>query len=92
MTTVEKDQAIALLERLDGEKRMAAVHFMEFLPLDPIARTAAIAPPNGEPVTEEDRRLFHQGQAWLANGGQGTSMEDVLAEFGMEPEDFPLER
>jgi hypothetical protein len=44
-----------------------------------------------EPVTDEDRRRFHDGQAWFARrGGRGIPMEDVLAEFGVKPEDFPL--
>jgi hypothetical protein len=44
-----------------------------------------------EPVDEEDRRRFHEGQAWFARqGGKGIPMEDVLAEFGVKPEDFPL--
>ncbi len=63
---------------------------MEFLLLDPVARAAAMAPPDDEPVTEEGRRRFHEGQAWLASGGKGIPMEDVLAEFGLKSEDFPL--
>ena len=90
MTALEEDQVLALLDRLDSENRTAAVRFMEFLLLDPVARAAAMAPPDDEPVTEEDRRLFHEGQAWLNGGGQGTPMEDVLAEFGLNPGDFPL--
>ena len=44
-----------------------------------------------DPVTEEDRRRFHEGQAWFAQrGGQGISIDDVLAEYGLKPEDFPL--
>ncbi len=58
--------------------------------LDPVARTAALAPPDDEPVTEEDRRRFREGQAWFAQHGKGIPMEDVLAEFGLKPEDFPL--
>jgi hypothetical protein len=43
-----------------------------------------------EPVTDEDRRRFHEGQAWFAErGGQGLPMEDVLADFGLKLEDFP---
>lgn len=46
-----------------------------------------------EPVTGEDRRRFHEGQAWFAQrGGKGLPMEDVLAEFGLKPEDFPLNK
>jgi hypothetical protein len=46
-----------------------------------------------EPVTDEDRRRFHEGQAWFAErGGKGIPMADVLAEFGMKAEDFPLNK
>jgi hypothetical protein len=33
----------------------------------------------------------HEGQAFFASG-KGIPMEDVLAEFGMKPEDFPLSK
>lgn len=89
MTAVEKDQVLGLLERLDGTQRTAAVSFIQFLLLDPVARAAAMAPPDDEPVTDEDRRRFHEGQAWFAQrGGQGIPMDDVLSEFGFKPEDF----
>jgi hypothetical protein len=32
-------------------------------------------------------------QAWFAQrGGKGLPMEDVLAEFGRKPEDFPIDK
>lgn len=89
MTVVEKNQVLGLLERLDGTQRTAAVSFIQFLLLDPVARAVAMAPPDDEPVTDEDRRRFHEGQAWFAQrGGQGIPMDDVLSEFGFQPEDF----
>jgi hypothetical protein len=43
-------------------------------------------------VIEEDRSRLHAGQAWFAQrGGKGIPMEEVLAEFGLKPEDFPPE-
>jgi hypothetical protein len=59
---------------------------------DPIACAVAAAPPDDEPVTEQDRRRLHAGQACFAQrGGKGIPMEEVLAEFGFKPEDFPPE-
>lgn len=59
---------------------------------DPVARAVAAAPPENEPVTEQDRRRLRAGQAWFAQrGGKGIPMEEVLAEFGLEPEDHPPE-
>jgi len=56
-----------------------------------VARAVATVPPDDEVVTEEDRRRFHEGQSWFAQrGGKGIPMEDVLAEFGLRLEDFPL--
>ena len=44
-----------------------------------------------EPVIEEDRRRFQEGQAWFAQrDGKGIPMEDVLADFGLKLQDFPL--
>lgn len=91
MTIVEKDHVLALIERLDGTQRTAAVSFMQFLLLDPVAKAAAMAPPDQEIVTNEDRRRFHEGQAWFSErGGKGIPMDEVLAEFGLKPEDFPV--
>jgi hypothetical protein len=39
------------------------------------------APPDDEPVTEEDRRRFQEGQNWFARrDGKGIPMADVLAD------------
>jgi hypothetical protein len=52
----------------------------------------APALPDDEPVMEQDRRRLHAGRAWFAqHGGKGIPMEEVLAEFGLKPEDFPPE-
>jgi hypothetical protein len=48
----------------------------------------ATSPPDDEPVTDQDRRRLHDGQAWFAQrGGKGIPMEDVLTEFGLKPDD-----
>ena len=73
METPEKQHAHELIERLPTS-----------------ARAAATAPPDDEPVTEQDRARLEAGRAWLAQrGGKGIPMEDVLADFGLKPEDFP---
>lgn len=91
MTALEKDRVLSLWDRLDSTQRTVAVSFMQFLLLDPVARAAATARPDDEPVTDEDRRRFHEGRTWFAErGGRGIPMEDVLAEFGLKTEDFPV--
>jgi hypothetical protein len=71
-------KAHELLGQLGPSKLAAVVDLLEVMVQD------------DEPVTDEDRRRFHEGQAWFEQrGGKGIPMEDVLAEFGLKPEDFP---
>ena len=89
-TVSEKQHAHELIERLPPSQVATAVRFLEFMLLDPVARTVATAPPDDEPVIEQDRRRFYEGQAWFRQrGGKGIPMKDVLAEFDLRPEDFP---
>jgi len=75
----ELKQAHALLDQLPPAKLGAIRSLLEVM-LD-----------DDEPVSEEDRRRFHEGQAFFASG-KGIPMDDVLAEFGLKPEDFPLSK
>jgi hypothetical protein len=84
----EKLHAHQLIEQLPDSQIETAVRFLEFMLLDPVARAMATALPDDEPVTEEDRRRFHDGQIWFRDG-RGIPMEDVLAEFGLTSGDFP---
>ena len=88
----EKHHAHELIERLADSQLATAVRFLEFMLLDPVARAAATAPPDNEPVTEQDRQRFRDGQAWFGQRGKGIPMEDVLAELGLKSEDFPLDK
>ena len=89
-TARDKQHAHELIERLPASQMSTVVRFLEFMLLDPVARAVATAPPDDEPVTEQDRARFTAGQAWFAQrGDKGIPMEDVLAEFGLKPDDFP---
>jgi hypothetical protein len=88
----DKSHAHELIERLPDSQISIAVRFLEFMLLDPVRRTLATAPPDDEPITEEDRQRFHKGQAWFAQRGYGVPMEEVLAEFGLKAEDFQLDK
>jgi hypothetical protein len=86
----EKHHAHELIERLPDSQIATAIRFLEFMLLDPVARAGATAPPDDEPVTEQDRDRFQAGRSWFAQrGGKGIPMEEVLAGFGLKPEDFP---
>ena len=92
MTTIpEKKHAHELIERLPDSQIATAVRLLEAMLLDPVAHAVATAPPDDEPVSEQEHLRFCDGQAWFRqHGGKGIPMEDVLAEFDLTPEDFPL--
>src|SRR5690242_14153672 len=85
----EKQHAHELIDRLPSSQITTAIRFLEFMLLDPLERTVALAPADYEPVTGEDRRRIKDGESWFAqHGGTGVPMDDVLADFGVKPEDF----
>ena len=72
----QKHHAHELIERLPASRIDTAIRFLDFMLLDPVARAVAAAPPDDEPVTEQDRRL-HAGQAWFVqHGGKGIPMAE----------------
>jgi hypothetical protein len=76
-------KAHELLGQLGPGKLAAVVQLLEVM----------IHDDEDESVTDEDRRRFREGKAWFAqHGGHGIPMEEVLAEFGLKPEDFPLNK
>jgi hypothetical protein len=84
-----RHHAHELIERLPDSQIHTAVRFLEFMLLDPVARSVATATPDDEPVTDQDGRRFHDSQA---RRGVSVPMEDVLAEFGFKSEHFPLDK
>jgi len=82
---MDRQYAHQLLDRLDAGQFTAVSRLIEVM-VDPVARALAAAPLDDEPLTEEDIRRIREAQA---EGQCGTSMEDVLAEFGLTLEDFP---
>lgn len=86
-TTQEKQQVHELIDRLAPSQVTAVRGLLEVM-LDPAAHVA-----DDEPVTEEDRRRLHDGQAWFAKrDGKGIPMGEVLSEFGLRPEDITLSK
>ena len=88
MGTVEKEQALTLLDQLAPAQRTATLRFMESLLADPVARSLADAPVDDEPLTTGEEQALAASQEWFRHH-QGTPHEEVLAEFGLKPEEYP---
>ena len=90
--TTDRQHAHELIDRLEQGQITTAVRFLEFMLADPVLRSMATAPFDDEPLTAEEAEALKRGDAWLAErGGHGIPHEEVLAEFGLTMEDFPLE-
>jgi len=84
----EKHQAHELIERLAPTQVSAVVGLLEAM-LDPVSRAIANAPMDDELETEEERKAVADSKAWFdQRRGQGISHEEVLADFGLTPDDF----
>ena len=80
--TDDKQHAHELIEQLPPDQVSAVVRLMRSL--------LVTAPPDDEPVTEEERAALARSEDWFrARGGKGIAMEDVLADFGLTTDDFP---
>jgi len=59
--------------------------------LDPVSRAIANAPIDDEPESEEERRAVAESKAWLAaHPGQTISHAEMMAEFGLSPDDLQV--
>ena len=77
-----RERVHELIERLPAAKLSAVAGLLEGM-LDTSS--------DDEPITDEDRRCVREGRAWFAQrGGKGIPMEEVLSDFGLKAEDFPL--
>ncbi|MGP8247614.1 MAG: hypothetical protein ACLQVN_24265 [Bryobacteraceae bacterium] len=87
----DKHHAHELIERLPASQIDTAVRFLEFMLLDPVSRSIATAPVDDEPLTDEEDQALVRADAWLEQrGGRGIPHKEVLAEFGLTQQDFPL--
>ena len=83
-STVEKQHAHELIERLEPEETRVAVRFLEFMLLDPLSRSLATAPVEEEEITPETAAALDRARASLARG-EGIPHEEILREFGLKP-------
>jgi hypothetical protein len=84
--TNPKQQAHELIDSMAPGQVSAVVGLLKVM-LDPLTRTLANAPYDDEPVSAEEVREIAAARASLARG-EGVSNDEVLAEFGLNAEDF----
>ena len=86
--TNPKQQAHELIERISTAQASAVVTLITTM-LDPVDRAIANAPFEDEPISDEENRAVAASKAWLAeHPGEGIPHEELLAEFGISPEDL----
>jgi hypothetical protein len=84
----DKQHAHKLIDQLAPGQVPAAIGMLERL-LDPVARAIANAPIDDEPESQDERQAVAKSKAWFKQrGGQGIPHEEVLAEFGLSPDDL----
>lgn len=85
-TTLERQEAHALIDRLPPEKLPAVRSLLEIM-VDPLAQKLASAPLDDEPESEQERVAAAEAIESLSRGS-GVAMEAVLSDFGLTLEDF----
>jgi mRNA interferase RelE/StbE len=84
----DKEHAHELIERLAPSQVPAVIGMLEAL-LDPVSRAIANAPIDDEPESEDERQAVAKSKAWFKQrDGQGIPHEEVLADFGLTPDDL----
>jgi len=87
-TIDERQEVHTLVDHLRPAQLTAVRHLLHSM-VDPIAHSIAVAPLDDEPLTPEDFATLDRAMEWFKHN-EGTPQEEVLAEFGLKMEDFPL--
>jgi len=85
-TTLDRQEAHALIDRVPPEKLPAVRSLLEII-VDPLARKLAGAPLDDEPESEQERAVTAEAIKSLSRGA-GVPMETVLSDFGLTMDDF----
>jgi len=86
--TNPKQEAHELIERISTAQASAVVTLITSM-LDPVDRAIANAPFEDEEISDEENRAVAASKAWLAeHPGEGIPHEEMLREFGINPEDL----
>ncbi|HXE15532.1 MAG TPA: hypothetical protein VN633_25655 [Bryobacteraceae bacterium] len=85
-TDHDKQHAHELIERLEESQVVTVVRFLEFMMLDPVSRCLMTAPVDDEPLTIKEEHALNTSKDWFRHN-QGIPHEEILAEFGLKPDD-----
>ena len=81
-----RQQAHELIDRLAPGQISVVVDLLGII-LDPTLRTTAAILPEDEEISEEEERDVTESRRWLQHN-EAIPNEEVLAEFGLNTEDF----
>lgn len=81
----DKEHAHELIERLAPTQVTAVVGMLEAM-LDPVAHAIASAPVDDEPLSAAGEKALDEAREW-SKRNKGIPHEEVLAEFGITPEE-----
>jgi hypothetical protein len=79
---VGRDILHDLIDRIPDEELLAAKRFLEYLVVSPAYRAALSAPPDDEPVTDEDVAAIARAREEVLSG-KVISHDEILREFGL---------
>lgn len=83
MEAADKQQAVELIEHLDGSQLAAVVHLLEVM-VDPVAYSVANAAYEDEEITPELAAELDRART-LMEPGEGISHDEVLRHYGLKP-------
>ena len=81
--SIDKNRVHQLLDQLDQGQLTAIAQLLEVM-TDPVARSLANAPFEGEPTTAEEAAALDTAHAAIQRG-EGTPHDEILREFGLVP-------
>ena len=79
---MSRDTLDELIDRIPESELPAARRFLEYLASSPVYRTALLAPPDDEPVTEGDAQAIRNAFDEI-HAGRTVSHDKILREFGL---------
>jgi hypothetical protein len=79
---MSRDTLHDLIDRIPEEELPAAKRLLEYLAVSPAYRAAFSAPPDDEPVTDDDATAIARATDEV-HAGKVVSHDEVLREFGL---------